>query len=79
MSNVPPRAALSPGAARPRADGALALVVIGLLSDRFQDLGTAFVLVALMFLVAGVLWLAGARHLQSDMDARQPSSAAAGG
>ena len=54
-------------------------VVIGLLSDRFQDLGTAFVLVALMFLVAGALWLAGAPHLQPDMDALHWSPAAAGG
>jgi len=32
-----------------------------------------------MFLVAGALWLAGAPHLQPDMDALHSSPAAAGG
>jgi len=44
-------------------------VVIGFLSDWFHNLGKAFVVVALMFLVAGALWLAGARYLQRDTDA----------
>jgi len=44
-------------------------VVIGFLSDWFHNLGKAFVVVALMFLIAGGLWLAGARHLQGDTDA----------
>jgi MFS family permease len=44
-------------------------VIIGLLSDWFQDIGQAFVVVGVMFLVAGALWLAGARHLQRDMEA----------
>jgi MFS family permease len=44
-------------------------VVIGFLSDWLNDLGRAFVVVALMFLLAGGLWLAGARHLQRDTDA----------
>lgn len=44
-------------------------VVIGLLSDRFHGLGTAFFVVALMFPLSAVLWLAGARHLQRDTHA----------
>jgi MFS transporter, Spinster family, sphingosine-1-phosphate transporter len=47
----------------------LSPVVIGLLGDWFQDIGTAFVVVSLMFPVAGILWLAGARYLQRDMEA----------
>jgi MFS family permease len=43
-------------------------VIIGLLSDWFQDMNKAFVVVGLMFLVAGVLWLLGARFLQRDTD-----------
>ena len=41
-------------------------VIIGLLSDWFQDMTKAFLAVGLMFLVAGVLWLFGVRHLQQD-------------
>ncbi len=41
-------------------------VIIGLLSDQFHDLGTAFLSVGFMILVAGILWLAGARHLVRD-------------
>jgi MFS family permease len=43
-------------------------VIIGLLSDWFHDMNKAFVAVGLMFLVAGVLWLLGARFLQRDTD-----------
>ncbi len=43
-------------------------VIIGLLSDWFQDMNKAFLAVGLMFLVAGVLWLLGARHLQRDTE-----------
>ncbi len=43
-------------------------VIIGLLSDWFQDMNKAFFAVGLMFLVAGVLWLLGARHLQRDTE-----------
>ncbi|HXX10242.1 MAG TPA: hypothetical protein VEK05_01910, partial [Burkholderiales bacterium] len=43
-------------------------VVIGLLSDWFQDMGKAFIVVGLMFLVAGVLWLFGARFLARDTE-----------
>ena len=41
-------------------------VVIGLLTDRLHDMSRAFLVVALMFPAAGVLWLAGARFLQRD-------------
>ena len=43
-------------------------VIIGLLSDWFQDMNKAFILVGLMFVVAGVLWLLGARFLQRDTE-----------
>jgi MFS family permease len=42
-------------------------VIIGLLSDWFQNMNKAFVVVGIMFLVAGVLWLLGARFLERDM------------
>ena len=45
-------------------------VVIGLLSDWFQDIGRAFMVVSMMFLAAGALWLLGARHLRRDMEAQ---------
>jgi MFS family permease len=44
-------------------------VIIGLLSDWFQNMNKAFVVVGIMFLVAGVLWLLGARFLERDMTA----------
>lgn len=40
-------------------------VVIGIVADR-SDMRHAFLLVGAMFLVAGVLWLLGARHLARD-------------
>jgi len=40
-------------------------VIIGLLSDRY-NMNVAFLAVGLMFLVSGVLWLCGARHLERD-------------
>ena len=40
-------------------------VIIGILSDRY-NMDVAFLAVGLMFLVAGVLWLCGARHLDRD-------------
>jgi MFS family permease len=43
-------------------------VIIGLLSDWFQDMSKAFVVVGVMFVIAGVLWLLGARFLQRDTD-----------
>ncbi len=41
-------------------------VIVGLLNDYFHDMNKSFVVVGLMFLVAGVLWLLGAKHLQAD-------------
>jgi len=43
-------------------------VIIGLLSDWFGDMSKAFVLVGAMFVVAGVLWLLGARFLERDTE-----------
>ena len=40
-------------------------VIIGILSDRY-NMNVAFLVVGLMFLVAGVLWLCGARYLERD-------------
>ena len=42
-------------------------VIIGILSDRF-GMNVAFPTVGIMFLVSGVLWLAGARYLQRDTE-----------
>jgi dipeptide/tripeptide permease len=42
-------------------------VIIGILSDRY-NMNVAFLAVALMFLVAGVLWLCGARFLGRDTE-----------
>jgi MFS family permease len=41
-------------------------VIVGLLNDYFHDMNKSFVVVGLMFLVAGAFWLAGARHLKAD-------------
>ena len=41
-------------------------LIIGMLSDHFHDMGKAFWIVAFMFLVGGILWLMGARHLAED-------------
>jgi MFS transporter, Spinster family, sphingosine-1-phosphate transporter len=40
-------------------------VIIGILSDRY-NMNVAFLVVGLMFLVAAVLWLCGARYLERD-------------
>ena len=40
-------------------------VIIGIISDRY-DMPTAFMVVGLMFVVAGLLWLAGMKFLQHD-------------
>jgi hypothetical protein len=42
-------------------------VIIGILSDRY-NMNVAFLAVALMFLVPGVLWLSGARFLGRDTE-----------
>ena len=41
-------------------------VIIGLLADWLHDMSKAFVIVAVMFPVAGALWLFGARFLERD-------------
>jgi len=41
-------------------------VIVGLLNDRYGDMNKSFLVVGAMFLVAGVCWLAGARHLERD-------------
>ena len=43
----------------------LSPVVIGIVADRY-DMNRAFTLVGAMFLVAGVLWMLGVRHLERD-------------
>lgn len=43
----------------------LSPVVIGVVGDRY-DMNRAFLLVGTMFLVGGILWLMGARHLERD-------------
>jgi MFS transporter, Spinster family, sphingosine-1-phosphate transporter len=43
-------------------------VIIGLLNDRYGDMNKSFFVVGLMFLVAGVFWLAGIRYLKHDTD-----------
>ncbi len=40
-------------------------VVIGVVGDRY-DMNRAFTVVGAMFVVAGILWLLGARHLERD-------------
>ncbi len=41
-------------------------LIIGMLSDHYQNMGKAFWLVAFMILVGGSLWLLGVRHLGKD-------------
>jgi MFS family permease len=43
-------------------------VIIGLLNDYFHDMTKSFLIVGLTFLIAGVLWLWGARYLARDTD-----------
>ena len=42
-------------------------VIIGIVSDRY-DMNVAFMVVGVMFVVAGVLWLAGAKFLERDTE-----------
>jgi dipeptide/tripeptide permease len=42
-------------------------VVIGVLSDKYS-MEAGFLVVGIMFLVAGLLWLLGARHLRRDTE-----------
>jgi MFS family permease len=41
-------------------------IIVGLLNDWFQDMKKSFLVVGLTFLVAGILWLFGIRHLERD-------------
>jgi MFS family permease len=41
-------------------------VIIGFLNDWYGDMNKSFVAVGFMFLISGVLWLAGTRYLQRD-------------
>jgi MFS transporter, Spinster family, sphingosine-1-phosphate transporter len=43
-------------------------VIIGLLNDYFHDMNKSFLVVGLTFLIAGVLWLWGARYLARDTE-----------
>jgi hypothetical protein len=43
-------------------------VIIGLLNDYFHDMSKSFLIFSLTFLVAGVLWLCGARYLARDTE-----------
>ena len=55
----------------------LSPVVIGILGDRW-NMDRAFLVVGAMFLVGGVVWLVGARHLERDTAAAGRSLAGAG-
>jgi MFS family permease len=43
-------------------------VIVGLLNDYFHNMNKSFVVVGLMFLVAGVFWLLGAKYLKADTE-----------
>ena len=43
-------------------------VIIGLLNDYFHDMKKSFLIVGLAFLIAGALWLWGARYLARDTE-----------
>jgi predicted MFS family arabinose efflux permease len=43
-------------------------VIIGLLNDYFHDMRKSFLIVGVAFLVAGMLWLWGARYLARDTE-----------
>jgi len=43
-------------------------VIIGLLNDYFHDMNKSFIIIGLTFLIAGALWLWGARHLARDTE-----------
>jgi MFS transporter, Spinster family, sphingosine-1-phosphate transporter len=43
-------------------------VIIGLLNDYFHDMNKSFLIVGLAFLIAGLLWLWGARYLARDTE-----------
>jgi len=41
-------------------------VIVGFLNDWYGDKNKSFLVVGFMFLIAGTLWLIGARYLQRD-------------
>jgi MFS transporter, Spinster family, sphingosine-1-phosphate transporter len=43
-------------------------VIVGFLNDYYGDMNKSFLVVGLMFLIAGVLWLIGTRYLRQDTD-----------
>jgi MFS transporter, Spinster family, sphingosine-1-phosphate transporter len=43
-------------------------VVVGFLNDWYGDMNKSFIVVGLMFLVAGISWLLGAPHLKRDTE-----------
>jgi len=43
-------------------------VIIGLLNDKFHDMNKSFLIVSMAFLIAGILWLWGARYLARDTE-----------
>ncbi|MDR0842304.1 MAG: MFS transporter [Acidobacteriota bacterium] len=43
-------------------------VIVGLLNDVYGDMHVSFIVVGMMFLVAGALWLAGAFYLKRDTE-----------
>jgi MFS family permease len=53
-------------------------VIIGLLNDYYGDMNKSFIVVGLMFLVAGVLWLIGTRYLEGDTAVASRRSPVAG-
>lgn len=46
----------------------LSPVVVGLLNDLYGDMNKSFLVIGLMFLIAALLWLAGARYLERDTE-----------
>jgi MFS family permease len=46
----------------------LSPVIIGVLNDRYGNMNRSFLLVGLMFLVAGIFWLIGSRYLKRDTE-----------
>ncbi len=43
-------------------------VIVGFLNDKYGDMNRSFFWVGIMFLVAGVFWLAGVRYLKRDTE-----------
>jgi MFS family permease len=43
-------------------------VIIGILNDRYRDMNKSFMIVAFMFLIAGIFWLIGAQYLRRDTE-----------